>query len=332
MEKLDDELAYPVATFQIGESWLQKLKQSYALDSRTMALIDQIKENEAQGENAADIPFEFENGILYAKSNALHNSNRTVVPKALEGEIFNYADDQLGHQGYERNHERITANFYMFNISKKLRAYLYHCHLCRVSSTPRHQPYGNLQPILTPPYLFHTISIDFILALPRTPDLFDCALTVTNKLSKAITIIPGKTNWSAPQWGNALIQHLLTILWGVPRAIISDRDRKFISEVWRGMMDALGVKLLFSTAWHPQTDGASERTNQTVDIALRYYLASLEDNTLWPRAIPFITASLSNSTSRGTGVTATAIMYGSRIKEPLDIASDEIVELGEHIP
>ncbi|POS82631.1 hypothetical protein EPUL_004731, partial [Erysiphe pulchra] len=291
-----------------------------------------LEENQSLESNAAILPFECIREILYAKPDAIHQERRRVIPKTLEREIFTFAHDQLGHIGFDRTHQRIVASFYVFDITKKLRNFIYHCHQCRVSSTPRHQPYGNFQPILTPPYLFHTISIDFILALPKTPDLLDCALTVTDKLSKAITIIPGRLNWTASQWGNALIQHLLTILWGVQRAIISDRDRKFISEVWRDMMDMLGVKLLFSTVWHLQIDGASERTNQTVEIALRYYLASLENRELWPREIPNITATLSNSTSRGTGVTSIAIMYGARIKEPLDIASDAIVELIEEIP
>ncbi|KAF7852733.1 hypothetical protein EAF04_010926 [Stromatinia cepivora] len=325
---IHSELAYPVAVLQIGEAWLQKLKTSYMLDPRTAKLIDEIEENSSLGINAADLPFEFKQGILYAKPDGIHTKRRPVVPKGMEGEMFEYAHDQIGHLGYDRTHERISANFYVFNISKKLRAYLYHCHQCRVSSTPRHQPYGSLQPILTPPHIFHTISIDFILALPRSvPDLFDCALPITDKLSKAVTIIPGKSTWNAAQWGNALISHLLGILWGVPRAIISDRDRKFISEVWRGMMDSLGIKLLFSTAWHPQTDGASERTNQTIEIALRYYLSTMDDISLWPRTLPLMTAALSNSTSRGTGVASTMVMYGTRIKEPIDITADALVDL-----
>ncbi|RKF60445.1 Transposon Ty3-G Gag-Pol polyprotein [Golovinomyces cichoracearum] len=225
----------------------------------------------------------------------------------MEGEVFTYAHDQLGHMGFDRTYQRISTKFYIFNIGKKLRSFLYHCHQCRVSSTPRHMPHGSLRPIPAPPYLFHTITIDFILALPRsTPDLFDCTLTVTDKLSKSITIIPGKVNWSASQWRNALIRHLLFILWGVPRAIISDRDRKFVSEVWRGMMDKLGVK-----------------------FTVQHCLASTNrlGKAKWPRTITHITTALSNSTSQGTGVMATMVMYGARIKEPLDIASDAIVEL-----
>jgi hypothetical protein len=58
--------------------------------------------------------------------------------------------------------------------------------------------------------------------------------------------------------------------WGVPRGIISDRDPKFISKFWQGLFRRLDTKLLVSTAWHPQTDGLSERKNQTTEIAIRH--------------------------------------------------------------
>jgi len=154
-------------------------------------------------------------------------------------------------------------------------------------------------------------------------------MSVTEKFSKAVTLLPGQSTWSAPQWGNALIHHLLTILWGLPSAIISDRDRKFTGEVWKAMFDRLGVKLLFSTAWHPQTDGASERSNQQIEIACRYLVACMEDLSRWTDAIPLISACLSNSTSRGTGLPATEVMFGTRIKEPLDLAADALIDLGE---
>ena len=66
--------------------------------------------------------------------------------------------------------------------------------------------------------------------------------------------------------------------WGMPKAIISDRDRKFLSSMWTTIFTKLGTSLLYSTAYHPQTDGASEITNQRVEIAFRYYIATLEDD------------------------------------------------------
>jgi transposase InsO family protein len=117
---------------------------------------------------------------------------------------------------------------------------------------------------------FRTLAMDFISALPGD---MDTALTVTCKASKRVTIIAGKSTWTAVNWAEALLERLLIADWGIPEGIISDRDPKFISEFWRTLFNKLGTKLLMSTAYHPQTDGQSERTNQTVEIALRFFLS-----------------------------------------------------------
>lgn len=119
------------------------------------------------------------------------------------------------------------------------------------------------------------------------------------------------------------------ILWGLPQEIISDRDPKFISQVWQGMFENLSVKLLFSTAWHPQTDGAAERTNQQVEIAFRYLIATLSNPELWPTIKDKLCAALSSSTSRGTGKAATEVLYGIRIREPADLLAHQLVEFGQ---
>jgi hypothetical protein len=68
--------------------------------------------------------------------------------------------------------------------------------------------------------------------------------------------------------------------------VISDRDLKFLSELWTGIFKELGTKLLYSTAYHPQTDGQSKSTNQLVEIMLRYYFFYLEDEKEWPECLP----------------------------------------------
>ena len=134
-----------------------------------------------------------------------------------------------------------------------------------------------MQPIEAPPVPFYIIAIDFILALPNAQSGHDTLLTITCKFSKKVTFIPGFGTWSAKDWGKAIVLRLLDIDWGIPKAIISDRDPKFLSELWAGLFHELGTKLLYAAAYHPQTDGQSERTNQTVESALRYYLYALED-------------------------------------------------------
>ena len=82
---------------------------------------------------------------------------------------------------------------------------------------------------------------------------------VTDKFSKAVTHIPGKSTWAvkecaAKEWAIALLDRLSQLNWGLSRAIIFDRDRKFVGQVWKEIFKALKIDLLYSTAWHPQTD------------------------------------------------------------------------------
>ena len=98
-----------------------------------------------------------------------------------------------------------------------------------------------MQPIYTLPIPFHTLTIDFILAMPVTPEGFDCAMSITCKFSKRNTFIPGKTTWTAAEWATALLDRLEIGDWGIPKVILSDRDPKFLSELWTSLFEQLKV-------------------------------------------------------------------------------------------
>ncbi|KAI1000524.1 hypothetical protein K3495_g7671 [Podosphaera aphanis] len=108
--------------------------------------------------------------------------------------------------------------------------------------------------------------------------------------------------------------------------IISDRDLKFLSQFWRGMFEELKVTLLFSTAWHPQTDGAAERTSQQVEIALRYFIATLPNPALWPNVKDKLSAALSNSISRATDLLTHQLIKEMSDSQPGGLASSELTQ------
>ena len=105
--------------------------------------------------------------------------------------------------------------------------------------------------------------------------------------------------------------------------IILDRDRKFLSAFWKQLFTRLGVSLLYSTAWHPQTDGASERTNQTIEIALRYYFMTLEDVRQWPHCLPQLQADFNNAMTT-SGRTPNEICYGFTPNFVFDLTHPEL--------
>ena len=202
-----------------------------------------------------------------------------------------------GHIGRDKCYELITRQWFVYKLDRKLRDFLEHCPECQLYQTKRHKPYGALQPIISPPTPYHTLTIDFILALPQSLKGYDCVMSVTDKFTGKVTTMSGKSTYTAKDWAERLLIRLQKLDWGYPKAIISDRDRKFLSQFWTTLFTKLGVDLMYSTAYHLQTDGASKRTNQTVEIAICFWIATLKKPECWPDTMVVITSKLNNTIS-----------------------------------
>lgn len=314
---LDSIDAFPVSLITVSEAFRRRLLEGYK-EPRWTRVIAMVKENDKLEENAAKLAYKLIDDLLYFDDD--ENGLRLCIPSSMEAEVFKLAHDEMGHPGYARTHERLTQGLYIYNMATKLHEFIRHCPHCQLNQTPRHKPYGSLQPIYSPARPFHTLTIDFILALPQSYEGYDCVMSVTDKFSKAVTYIYGKTTWGSEEWAIQLLDRLAELNWGLPRAVISDRDRKFVGELWRQIFKALKVDLLYAAAWHPQTDGMSERSNQTAEIALRYYIACLDDPRMWPTILPRMSAALNNSTKySSTSLAPTQVLYGFRTREALDL-------------
>ena len=266
--------------------------------------------------------FKLREGLIYY-TNFDDGRERLCIPNSLEKEVFELAHDRQHHGGYHRTYDRISNSMYLRHLSKHLRTYIEHCPECELNQTRRHKPYGSMMPIDRPGIPFHTIAMDFIVAFPVTREGFDSILTVTDKFSKRVLLIPGKTTFGAAEWADLLLAALVQHGWGIPMATISDRDSKFMSELWQTIFHRLGTAILTSTAYHPQTDGQSERTNQTVEIALRYFVTSNPDDD-WTLVLPYLQGSLNNSKNQSTGVSPNEILYGFNVRDTLGLLTLEL--------
>jgi hypothetical protein len=115
-----------------------------------------------------------------------------------------------------------------------------------------------------PEWKWETISMDFITVLPRLAKQNDAIMVMVEKLSKSAHFVPIKSTCKAIDITNIFTEEIFR-LHGMPREIIFDRDTKFTSSFWKSLMVGLETKLLFSTAYQPQTDGQIERVNQILE-------------------------------------------------------------------
>ena len=221
------------------------------------------------------IRFRNRDGLLYFTS-GLAGSERLCIPESMEAEVFHQAHDLTHHGGFMRTYDRPRHSVYVRSMVKRLKAYIAHCPECQVNQTKRHPGYGELTPIVSPAIPFHTIAMDFIVALPLSRGM-NVLLTITCKFTKKILLVPGHDTWTAVEWGVKVIVVLVDHDWGIPHASFSDRDSKFMSDFWKAVFRKLRTAILTFTAWHPQTDGQSERTNQTIEIALRFHVTAHPD-------------------------------------------------------
>jgi transposase InsO family protein len=158
------------------------------------------------------------------------------------------------------------------------------------------------------------ITIDFITKLPVSAyqgETYDAILTITDKVSRAVIFAPGKETWDASQWSDVLLRDVVR-RWGLPLSIISDRGSIFVSEMWRELFTKLGTSLLFSTAYHPQTDGQSEATNKYLQTMLRFFVNERQDD--WSQFLGEAEAIINNSNTAATGMSPNEVLYGFKLR------------------
>src|SRR3954463_13607756 len=110
--------------------------------------------------------------------------------------------------------------------------------------------------------------MDFITGLPRTRSGYDSIWDVVDRLTKVDHFIPVKTTFTSAKLAKIYMNRIVC-LHGVPKSIVYDRGTQFTLHFWRQLNESLGTRLEFSTDFHPQTDGQTERTNQILEDMLR---------------------------------------------------------------
>jgi hypothetical protein len=244
--------------------------------------------------------------------------DRLVIPAncGMREQIFRIAHDALGHFGFHKTYENIRHSYFWPNMRNDLEnGYIPSCTDCLRKKSSTSKPSGPLHPLPVPDDRCQSISMDFIGPLPLDHG-HDCILTITDRLSSDICIIPTSTKLTAKQLAVLFFDH-----WycenGLPADIVSDRDKLFMSAFWKHTTLLTGIKCKASSSYHPQSNGASERTNKTVNQCIRFHVERNQKG--WVQALPRIRFHIMNTVNKSTGYSPFQLRFGRspRVLPPL---------------
>ena len=172
--------------------------------------------------------------------------------------------------------------------------------------------------------------MDFITKLPRTAKGYDAIWVIVDRLTKSAHFLPIREAINSEKLAEIFIKEIVT-RHGVPVSVVSDRDTRFTSRFWRKFNDAMGTRLHISTAYHPQTDGQSERTIQTLEDMLRACIIDFGGS--WDKHLPLAEFSYNNSYHASIFMPPFEALYGRKCRTPAcwgvigqkDLGSVEVV-------
>lgn len=278
-------------------AWVEDVKNSYMGDEKYAMLVTGEELNEgAEG-------FTLQSGLLRYK-NRIYVGQSTDIRQRLLQSFHNSTFG--GHSGMKVTYHKLKKIFYWPKMKKDVDRQMTECPTCQIAKPEHIHVPGLLDPLQIPEMAWTHISMDFIEGLPKSHGK-DVILVVVDRLTKYAHFVAMSHPFDTQDVIQVFMENVYR-LHGMPVAIVSDRDRIFTSELFQNVFKAMGTALRFSTSYHPQSDGQTERVNQCVEAYLRCMV--FQEPKEWYKWLP--TAEWWYNTSYHTSlqVTPYEAMYG----------------------
>jgi hypothetical protein len=210
------------------------------------------------------------------------------------------------HPGSKKMYQDLKKRFWWYGMKREIAEYVVVCDSCQRIKAEHQRPTGLLQPLQIPQWKWDEIGMDFIVGLPCTCTGYDSIWVVVDRLTKVAHFIPVKTTYNSAVLAELYMSQIVC-LHGIPKKIVSDRGTQFTSHFWQQLHEAFGTHLKFNSAYHPQTDGQTERTNQILE----------NDKIGWDKRLPYAEFSYNNSYQASLKMSPFEALYGRNCKTPL---------------
>ena len=240
-----------------------------------------------------------------------------AVPKQCRKEILeNYHTSVLGaHQGFDRTYNAIRMHFWWKNMYADINTFVSTCDECQKAKRPMHQRPAPLVPMPIVP-TFERWHMDILGPLtPSQPDKYKYVLLLVDSFTRWCECFPLRTK-EAKEVAHVLFTHIFT-RYGAPSSIVSDKGQEFMGKIVKSLCELFRVKRIYTTPYHPQTNAACERMNQTIGQALRTLGNTQQTN--WPDILPGIMMAYRKTLHNSTGYSPFYMLFGREMRAPIDI-------------
>ncbi|KAA0040402.1 pol protein [Cucumis melo var. makuwa] len=285
LERAEIAVSVGAVTIQLAQLMVQPTLRQRIIDAQSNDPYLVEKRGLAEAGQSVEFSISSDGGLLFER--------RLCVPSdsAVKTELLSEAHSSpfSMHPGSTKMYQDLKRVYWWRNMKREVAEFVSRCLVCQQVKAPRQKPAGLLQPLGIPEWKWEN----------------------TYQIS---AFVPGKSTYTANKWAQLYMSEIVR-LHGVPVSIVSDRDVRFTSKFWKGLQTAMGTRLDFSTTFHPQTDGQTERLNQVLEDMLR--ACALEFPGSLDSHLHLMEFAYNNSYQATIGMAPFEALYGKCCRSPV---------------
>jgi hypothetical protein len=298
LSRLPTSPTFDISTVSIIKPlWLEDIQKAYNSDPHCSKLLAELAISSPSGH------YSLQDGLIKYKGRIWVGTNQTMQLKLL---FALHTGAVGGHSRYEVTYKRVKHLFAWPKLKLIVQQFVEQCTICQQGKSERVGYPGLLAPLPIPEGAWQMFTLNFIESLPKSIS-YNYILVVVDKFSKYAHFLPLSHPFTALQVAVIFLNNVFK-LHGLPTAMVSDRDKVFTSNIWQELFKLLGIDLRMSSAYHPQTDGQTERVNQCLKTYLRCFAHACP--TKWSHWLPLAEYWYNTSFHSSLGRSPFLVLYG----------------------